>query len=191
MNFSVKSQTETTEAVEVSILTIGPGANLYDKFGHSAFRVADKNNGVDYVFNYGTYDFNTPNFYTKFAQGKLLYSLSVETFDNFYARYVAENRWVKEQKLNLTVDQEIEVFNFLKNNSLPENRKYKYDFFYDNCATKMRDVLVEVLGTKIKYQDSLPFEPKSFRELIQQNVYYNSWGSLGMDVGIGAVTDVT
>ncbi len=185
------AQSEDDNTIDVSILTIGPGANLYDKFGHSAFRVHDRSTQIDYVFNYGTYDFNTPNFYTKFARGKLLYSLSVETYDNFYARYVQQNRWVKEQVLNLTPDQEIAMFEYLKNNSLPENRKYKYDFFYDNCATKIRDVLVDVMDENIQYKDSLPFEAKTFRELIQQNVHYNSWGSLGMDVGIGAVTDVT
>lgn len=187
---TAKGQAELGEEATISILTIGPGKALYDKFGHSAIRVSDPVNGRDYVFNYGTYDFNTPNFYTKFAQGKLLYSLSVESYDDFYSRYVRANRWVKEQTLNLSVPEKRRFFAYLATNSLPENKDYQYDFFYDNCATKIRDVLSEVLGNQLKYDDSFVEDPKTFRQLIQQNVHWNTWGSLGMDVAIGAVTDV-
>jgi len=174
---------------EVSILTIGPGAELYDKFGHSAFRIKDPVNGYDIVYNYGTYDFNTPNFYTKFARGQLLYELSTNTFENFLWRYKSQNRWVKEQVLQLTYSQKEAVFNYLQNNAKEENKKYKYDFFFDNCATKIRDVLKEVLGDTITYTDDFIEEPMTFRQLIQKNVHANSWGSLGMDVAIGAITD--
>lgn len=168
---------------------MGPGKNLYDKFGHSAFRVKDETQGIDWAYNYGTYDFNTPNFYTKFAQGKLNYILSVAYFDAFLNNYVAENRWVKEQVLNLNYSEKKALFDFLQNNAKPENREYLYDFLFDNCATKIRDVLVTALGDKLEYTDSFVTEPYTFRELIQKNVNYNSWGSLGMDVAIGAVVD--
>jgi len=169
---------------------MGPGANLFDKFGHSAFRVKDSPNKRDMVFNYGTYDFNTPNFYTKFAQGKLLYSLSVSNYMPFYNSYVAQNRWIKMQALDLTYAQKQTLFTFLITNAEPENRDYKYDFCFDNCATRIRDVLVAALGDDVQYQDDYLDETKTFRQLIQQNVNWNSWGSMGMDVGIGAVTDV-
>ena len=104
LSISAKAQfVPLSETSEISIITIGPGAELYDKFGHSAFRVQDSLNGVDVVFNYGAYDFNTPNFYLKFAQGKLLYEIDAEYFNSFYSRYVAQNRWMKEQTLNLTL----------------------------------------------------------------------------------------
>ncbi|WP_034261602.1 lipoprotein N-acyltransferase Lnb domain-containing protein [Altibacter lentus] len=179
-----------SEAAEVSILTIGPGKQLYDKFGHSAFRINDPANGLDIVYNYGVYDFDTPNFYTKFARGKLLYKLGVSYYEPFLNMYIAQNRWVKEQTLDLPYEQKRAVFNYLQENALPENQHYKYDFFYDNCATKIRDVLVASLGDAITYPDSYVDEPHTFRELIQQNVHWNSWGSLGMDVAIGAVVDV-
>ncbi|PKA82102.1 uncharacterized protein DUF4105 [Ulvibacter sp. MAR_2010_11] len=178
-----------SEEAEVSILTIGPGAQLYDKFGHSAYRVKDETTGLDLVFNYGVYDFDTPNFYTKFAQGKLLYKLDVSLYEPFFETYKAQNRWIKEQELNLTYYQKKNVFEFLQNNAKPENKFYKYDFFFDNCATKIRDVLVSVLGADLKYNDASVPEDYTFRELIQKNVYWNSWGSLGMDVAIGAVVD--
>ena len=178
-----------SEATEISILTIGPGDQLYDKFGHSAFRVKDTVNGYDIVYNYGTYNFNTPNFYTKFAQGKLLYELSEGYYEPFYKRYVAENRWIKEQQLDLTLVEKEALFEYLQTNARPQNRAYRYDFFYDNCATKIRDVLKRVLGERLQYTDDFVTETYSFRELIQNNVDANTWGSLGMDVAIGAVVD--
>lgn len=178
-----------SETAEVSILTMGPGAHLYDKFGHSAFRVYDESQGIDLVYNYGVYDFNTPNFYLKFAQGKLLYKLAVSPYTPFIESYIAENRWVKEQILDLSYTEKQNVFNYLENNAKPENKYYKYDFFFDNCATKIRDVLVSVLGEKLMYDSNYTEEAYTFRELIQKNVHWNSWGSLGMDVAIGAVVD--
>ncbi len=191
LNFSSEAQQLVlSENAEISILTVGPGDNLNDKFGHNSFRINDPETNVDWVFNYGTYDFSTPNFYTKFARGKLLYSLSVEYYDNFYARYKRQNRWVKEQVLNLDYFQRKALARYLLNNAQPENKDYKYDFFYDNCATRIRDVLVDALPDKVTFYDGFVTEEKTFRELIAQNVHANSWGSLGMDVAIGAVTDV-
>ena len=192
LNFSSEAQQlGLSEDAQISILTIGPGSNLYDSFGHNAFRVKDDANQWDSIFNYGTFDFRTPNFYTKFARGKLLYSLSVGDYNAFFQSYVAQNRWVKEQVLNLSTTEKTALFNYLINNAQPENRDYKYDFFYDNCATRIRDVLVEALEDKIDFpNDYLQEDPKTFRGLIGQNVYVNSWGSLGMDTAIGSVTDV-
>tara|TARA_R100000406_G_C3103178_1_gene122529 strand:- start:92 stop:1303 length:1212 start_codon:yes stop_codon:yes gene_type:complete len=190
LNIPSEAQVTTlSEAAEISIITIGPGKNLYDKFGHSAFRVKDEANGIDWAYNYGTYDFNTPNFYTKFAQGKLNYNLSVAYFEAFYQNYVQENRWVKEQVLNLSSTEKKELFQYLQNNAKPENRGYLYDFFFDNCATRIRDVLKAVLGEELQYNDGFVTEQYTFRELIQKNVKANTWGSLGMDVAIGAVVD--
>ena len=190
LNLSAKAQFGSlSPAAEISILTIGPGAELYDKFGHSAFRIKDSLSGVDVVFNYGVYDFDTPNFYTKFARGKLLYELGVSYYQPFLQSYVAQNRWVMEQTLNLTKDEKQAVSDFLWHNALPENKKYKYDFFYDNCATKIRDVLLQVLDRKLEYKSDFIKEEKTFRDLIQQNLQANTWGSLGIDVALGAVID--
>ena len=178
-----------SDSAEISIITIGPGSELYDKFGHSAFRINDPQNERDVVFNYGVYDFDTPNFYTKFAQGKLLYELGVANYEPFFQSYVRQNRWVKEQILNLNQTQKQEVSDFLWKNAAPENKKYKYDFFFDNCATKIRDVMQIVLGDKLIFSDSHITEIKTFRELIQQNLASNSWGSMGIDIALGAVID--
>lgn len=182
-----KSYVTLSENAEVSILTVGPGKQLFDKFGHTAIRV--KGNGLDVVFNYGVYDFNTPNFYTKFARGKLLYKLGTGRFDAFLQQYQRQNRYVHEQILDLNPAQKTAFFEFLANNAEPENCEYLYDFLFDNCATKPRDVLKEILGNSLKFDDSYLEEKLTFRELIQKNVSANTWGSLGMDVAIGAVVD--
>ena len=178
-----------SETAELSILTMGPGGDLNDSFGHSAFRVKDTIQNIDVVYNYGVYDFNTPNFYLKFAQGKLLYNLDRNNFTPFYNYYSKQNRWIKEQVLNLNPSEKQNLFNFLQNNLKPENRTYKYDFFFDNCATKIRDVMAIVLKDKISYQDGFQSNFYTFRELIQKNVDWNTWGSFGMDIAIGAVVD--
>lgn len=187
--FSSYSQNRSLSAkAEISILTIGAGDYLYDKFGHSAIRVQDENSNLDIVFNYGTYDFNTPNFYTKFAQGKLLYSLSVSDYEPFFQHYKAEDRWITEQILNLNTSQKKEVFDLLLENTKPENREYLYDFTHDNCATKIRDVLSVALGNNLKYNTDLK-DKKSFRKLIQENLHHNTWGSVGIDIALGAPID--
>lgn len=178
-----------SEAAEISILTIGPGKNLYDKFGHSAFRVKDSLAGVDVVFNYGVFDFDTPNFYTKFARGKLDYQLGVGYYHDFYNAYVSENRWIREQVLNLSKEEKQAISDFLWTNVLPENKYYKYDFFYDNCATKIRDVLQLTLDKNLEYHHDHIETEYTFRELIRKNLNTNSWGSLGIDIALGAVID--
>ncbi len=177
---------------EISIITIGPGKQLYDSFGHNAIRVYDPNGGKDLAFNYGTFDFNTPNFYIKFGQGKLLYALSVSAYDDFLRNYIAEKRSIKQQKLDITYGEKIAIFEYLLNNAQPGNREYQYDFFFDNCATKIRDVLAVNLGSKLSYKPE-QYAPSlySFRKLIQQRLYWNSWGSLGIDIALGAVIDRT
>lgn len=191
--FTALTQINTlAKDAEISIITIGPGKQLYDSFGHNAIRVSDPSNGKDLAFNYGTFDFNTPNFYIKFGQGKLPYALSVSTYDGFLRNYIAEKRWIKQQKLDLTYGEKIAIFEFLLNNAQPSNREYQYDFFLDNCATRIRDVLAVNLGSKLSYQEKqyAPFL-YSFRELIQQRLHWNSWGSLGIDIALGAVIDRT
>ena len=191
--FTALTQINTlAKDAEISIITIGPGKQLYDSFGHNAIRVSDPSNGKDLAFNYGTFDFNTPNFYIKFGQGKLPYALSVSTYDGFLRNYIAEKRWIKQQKLDVTYGEKIAIFEFLLNNAQPSNREYQYDFFFDNCATRIRDVLAVNLGSKLSYKpEQYAASLYSFRELIQQRLHWNSWGSLGIDIALGAVIDRT
>ncbi|MGB5822351.1 MAG: DUF4105 domain-containing protein [Saonia sp.] len=183
------SQPQLSPKAQISVITCGAGEELYSTFGHSAFRVQDASLGVDIVYNYGTFDFNTPNFYLKFARGKLLYTLSRQQMDRFLYEYELENRWVKEQLLDLTNREKNELFQFLENNYLPENRDYKYDFFYDNCSTKMGDALEKVFENKLAFDTDYLEKLYTFRELIHQNLAINSWPAFGIDVALGSVID--
>lgn len=187
--FTTAQERQLSSEAEISVLTIGPGALLNDSFGHSAFRVKDKLKYFDIVFNYGVFDWNEPNFYTKFAQGKLNYKLEINPYSNFYESYVAQNRTIEEQVLNLTQSQKQLLFNFLENNLKPENKYYLYDFFYDNCATKIKDVLIEALNEPLTFNVPNTFIPKTFRHLIHDHVNKNSWGSFGIDVALGSIID--
>ena len=178
-----------TQNAEVSLLTCGAGNDLYSTFGHSAFHIYDKTTGTDRVYNYGTFDFDTPDFYLKFTQGKLLYSLMVTTFDRFMYTYQREGRWVKRQVFDLTQSEKEALYAFLENNALPENRDYKYDFFYDNCSTRPRDVLEEVLGENLIYPENPVDSIQTFRNLIDLHLTNHPWSDLGIDLALGAPTD--
>jgi len=177
------------ENTKVSLITCGPGDDLYATFGHSALHIYDAESGLDRVYNYGTFDFNTPNFYLKFARGKLNYFLNVSTFNRFVYTYQREGRWVYRQDLNLNFDQIRALFAFLEKNALPENKFYKYDFFYDNCSTRLRDVLEEVLGRELVYPEQESDTTATFRELIDLYLVNHPWSDLGIDLALGLPCD--
>ena len=174
---------------EISVLTIGQGSSLNDAFGHSGFRIKDTRLGIDEVYNYGIYDFNTPNFYLKFAQGKLNYLIGKNSFEDFYNSYVYQNRSIQEQTLNLSETEKQQLYDYLLNNFKPANRAYLYDFFFDNCATKIKDVVVLNVDSKVVFNEPKGFQPKTFRTLIQEQLDVNSWGSVGIDLALGSVID--
>jgi Domain of unknown function (DUF4105) len=189
--FSNAQEQQLSSETEISVLTIGSGSSLNDAFGHSAFRIKDKTKYLDIVFNFGVYDFNTPNFYLKFAQGKLNYKLATNSYSDFFEFYIAQNRTVEEQILNLSQSEKLQLFDYLLNNAKLENRYYLYDFFYDNCATRIKDVINNSLDDHLMFNDPEGFTPKTFRQLIRSNLNQNSWGSLGIDVALGSVIDKT
>jgi len=175
---------------QISLLTCDPGEEIYSSFGHSGIRVLDLATGRDVVYNYGTFDFGAPNFVLNFAGGRLDYILSLSTFDRFIAEYDYFNRSVREQILNLNAQQKLDLIQFLETNYLPENRAYRYNFFFDNCATRVRDAISTVLGDQLIWNDDVR-EPvdKSFRELIDEMVYFMTWSDLGIDLALGSRLD--
>lgn len=179
-----------SESSQVSVLTIGPGTSLNDAFGHSLFRIKDPVTRLDITYDYGRFPFDEPGFYLNFARGKLNYSIGKSNYRDIKDFYIWQNRTIKEQVINLSLAEKQALYNFLKNNYKPENRNYLYDFFYDNCATKIKDVLQATAG-QITFQEPQDLKPASFRTLIQQNLDYNSWGSVGIDIALGSVIDQT
>lgn len=175
--------------LRVSLITIGVGDDLYATFGHSAVRVTDSSAGMDYVFNYGTFNFDTPHFYWKFVRGKLMYSLSAMDFPTFMEAYQEEGRSVTEQVLNLSCREKEMIWQFLQQNYLPQNRDYKYDFLYDNCSTRIRDIFDKVFGDGWVVGNIIPEEGLTFREIINRYLKNKPWERLGINIMFGRSTD--
>ena len=168
-------------------LTCTPGEDLYSIFGHSAIRVQDPAQGIDLVFNYGTFDFMTPNFYLKFMNGQLDYMLSVSRFSSFLSSYRDDHRGVQAYLLNLSQPEKQQVWDFLRWNMEPENRKYRYDFFFDNCATRIRDLYFRIKGI-----EAADFELQgnhSYRDYLHQYLQKSPWTAQGIDLIIGIKAD--
>lgn len=188
---AAKAQTyRLSEAAEISVITCGPDVNeLYSAFGHSAIRVRDPQLGFDYAFNYGVFDFDQPNFYLNFARGRNFYMLAAYDFADFENSYRRAERFIHEQILQLTYAQKQKIFDFLVWNAQKENRTYRYDYYRDNCASRIRDVLQSQLGADVKW-DSSSFEPQhSFRQKTDEYLGPLPWGDLGIDICLGAPID--
>lgn len=180
-----------SEESEVSLITIGPGKYLYDAFGHSAFRIKDPRINIDKAYNYGSYDSFEEGFYVNFTLGTADYKLATTDFNRFLYVYERQNRWVKEQVLDLTQKEKQEIFEYLEINARPENMYYRYDQFFDNCATKLRDVPKAVLGDKLEFNADHLEEFYTMREMVDQNSFNHPWIDLGIDIALGNLIDRT
>ena len=177
--------------INISLLTCTPGDELYSTFGHSAIRIVDSANNTDLVFNYGTFDFNDPQFYTKFTRGKLLYFVSVDSLPSFLWEYQYYKRGVTEQVLNLSCEEKKNMFSALLENAKEENKYYKYDFNYDNCTTRLRDILEKTTGKVLETKNILPGPKTTFRSLIHDYLDKGGeqWSKLGIDILLGYPLD--
>lgn len=150
----------TADSIRISLLTCAPGEEIYSLFGHTAIRYEEPARGIDRVYNYGLFSFNTPNFILRFALGKTDYQLGVEDYRRFAAEYEYFGRSVWQQTLNLTVEEQQQLITLLEENYRPENRIYRYNFFYDNCATRPRDKVEESLQKAVANCSSAMHTPK-------------------------------
>lgn len=186
----IPSYSQDSSHIRISLLTCTPGDELYSTFGHSALRVTDSSSVQDIVFNYGTFNFDDPGFYTKFIRGKLLYYVSTASFADFKYEYESTNRGITEQVLNLNAQEKIAVEHFLFENIKEENKYYKYDFFFDNCTTRLRDIILNNKKNHPPIAASMPAGTR-FRQAIHQYLDKNGkdWSKLGIDLLLGAPTD--
>ena len=180
--FNLSARTLSKEA-KISVLTCSPGAELYSLFGHTAIRISDPTNHIDHVFNYGTFDFNTPHFYLKYAQGLLLYQLSATSYDGFVRSYQEEGRSVYSQTLRLDSIQKQKLFDLLLENYRPENRSYLYNFLFDNCTTRSRDLLQQSLPDTIHWR--LTDSNKNFWNLLDEYLRVSPWVKWGIHTILG------
>lgn len=184
------AQNTLSSKAKVSVLTGGAGNELYTAFGHSAFRIYDPVIKIDKVYNYGTFDTSQPHFYLNFVKGKMTYVLSTVSFNSFLREYQYFGRSVKMQLLNLSPLEINRLYQFLETNALPKNRAYQYDFFYENCATKIESVLKTVLKDKVHFNNSHIISSKTHRQLLTDYTRKKFlWAGFGMDLVLGTSND--
>jgi hypothetical protein len=175
---------------EIYLLTCGPGTEIYSVYGHSALRIVIPYKGTDLVYNWGVFDFDTPNFGWKFANGRLNYMLGVYPYDRFLRDYFQEQRWVLAQKLNIEDEETEKLFSLIADNLKPENIEYRYDFLYDDCSTRIRDLIEKAVGENLLYPPERPAkELKTFRFLTGEYEKGYPWTKLGIDLLLGSPND--
>jgi hypothetical protein len=179
-----------SEQSRITVVTILPGEAIHTIFGHSAVRVHDPVHDVDRLYNYGTFNFGDPFFIPKFTYGHLQYFLSVVPYRSALRVYRQQKRPVIEQELALSQTQRTALYRFLQHNARPEHRYYQYDFFFDNCSTRIRDALKTTLGDTLRYA-RWPNPNRSFRQLLDIYVRERPLLDLGFDLSLGMPADVT
>jgi hypothetical protein len=184
---SIQGLPKLTDTAQISLITYSPGPELYQAFGHSCIRIRDDSYGMDRMYNFGVFDFETPNFYVKFARGDLLYQLTVtagaEEIQSVVASY---GQGVTEVVLNLTLDQKQRLFEALEVNLLPENRYYRYDFILDNCSTRVRDAFEQTIGGPVSEPD---IGKRTFRQMLDPYFERTPWLQLGIYLLLGSKAD--
>ena len=185
VDFSVQSK--STDSIRFSLLTCANGTEIYSLFGHTAIRYENYTRRIDVVFNYGMFSFNTPNFIFRFVAGETDYQLGITPYSYFEAEYAMRGSSVYQQVLNLTQSEKERLLTILENNYLPENRIYRYNYFYDNCTTRARDKIEECIEGKVVYPDSL--SGKSYRGIVHEFTAGSPWDEFGIDLCLGAEAD--
>ena len=179
---SLTLPTDTADTWQVSLITCGPGVEVYNQFGHTAIRMKNVSRNIDLIYNYGIFSFNTPNFVLRFTLGKTDYLLGIQAYQDFVDWYAYCNRDVREQVLNLSIEEKNTLIGLLNENYKPQNRTYRYNFFYDNCATRPRDLIEKCLQSKLQYA-------QSFRSIVHEFTANNSWSQFGIDLCLGSEAD--
>lgn len=183
------SYSQKRDSIQFSLLTCSPGTEIYSLFGHTAIRYQNFTQNKDLVFNYGMFSFSSPNFIYRFIKGETDYQLGVNDIRSFKAEYMFRGSAVYQQVLNLTYDEKIKLQNLLFTNYLPQNRVYRYNYFYDNCTTRARDQIEKCINGEVEYPVSFP--EKTFRGIIHEFTIGFNWERFGIDLCLGAGADKT
>jgi hypothetical protein len=177
---------------KVYLLTCDPGDEIYTQFGHSAIRITDKQADIDLVFNWGMFEFDDDEFEfnMKFARGKLPYYMDIQTFPGFMTEYQYFQRTVRQSELNLTQEQKNQLWLALQENYKPENRTYAYDFFFDNCASRIRDFFIKIIGEELTFGLHPDAGNRTYRSLVNEYITSHPWTLFGINLVLGSRIDV-
>ena len=184
----VDGDTLLLDSIEVSLLTCTPGKDMYAKFGHTALRVRDFTKNQDVVFNYGCFDYNANNFVLKFVLGQTDYLLDAEEFDFLKYRYGMLGNGVEEQVLNLSQLEANRLLALLLENLRPENQEYRYNWLYDNCTERARDMIEKAVDGSIEYA-KVTNPNITVREMLHHCLEKSPWVAFGIDLILGAEID--
>ncbi len=185
---SINAQPKLSENAKISLMTSAPyDDEVFTVYGHAALRIQDSIQKIDYIFNYGIFDFSKPNFIYRFAKGETDYILGVIDYPDYAIEYLMRGSNITEQELNLTTEEKNRVWEALCINYKPTNRTYRYNFFFDNCATRPAAILEKTINGQIKY--NYPYQPQTFRDLINHCTRNHPWLTFGCDLALGAPTD--
>ena len=177
------------DSVEISLLTCQPHDEVYSLYGHTAIRYHDlRPGGFDLAFNYGVFDFKKPHFVARFVFGLTDYELGAYPYKYFLEEYRRFGSMVTEQVLNLTAEEKLILHEALAMNLRPENKIYRYNFFYSNCTTKARDIIENCINGKIEYAGREDYTP-SYREMVHSMTKNNPWSRFGNDLLLGIKAD--
>jgi hypothetical protein len=176
-----------SEKSSVSLITCSPGEAIYELFGHTSIRVVDAENQLDIVFNYGLFSFDEPNFIGRFVRGKTDYEVGIQGFQDFVMTYAMRNSSVIEQVINFTQEEKQAIWERLSTDILPENKKYRYNFVFNNCATRPRDIIERASTGRVIYPYNI--SPMTFREAIGVYTKNAKWSKFGFDLCLGMNAD--
>lgn len=176
------------DSITISLITCGPGNEVYSLYGHTAVRYCNRISGEDFVVNYGMFSFHQKYFILRFIFGLTDYEMGIIPFSNFIAEYLSEGRWVKEQILNISNTDKQNIMESIRTNYLPENRVYRYNFFYDNCTTRARDILLNNLNEPAIFPHNQSANT-SFRKEIHRWTKEHLWSRWGNDLLLGVKAD--
>ena len=177
------------DSVSISLLTCSPHNEVYALYGHTALRLNDHTTGEDLAINYGVFSFDQPNFITRFIFGLTDYQMGVYPFEVFRREYAYEGRTVIEQTLLLTPEEKSRIVTALIENSRPENMVYRYNFFYDNCTTRARDMVLSHLDGTVRYASSED-STATFRSMTHDYTMSHLWARFGNDMLLGFQADL-
>ena len=179
-----------TDSIEVSLLTCSPHEEIYSLYGHTALRWHDLSKGDDIAFNWGVFDFHKPYFVLRFVFGLTDYELGAYPYPLFLQEYKEYGSSVTEQVLNLTTEEKLAVKQALIDNLQPENKVYRYNYFYDNCSLRPRDIIEKCVAGKVEYAPREDYAP-TYREMVRSCTRNHPWGTFGNDMLLGLRADQT
>lgn len=186
-NYQLSIAQAHQDSIRVTLLTCSPGQEIYELYGHTAIRCQIPKDSLDTVFNYGVFDLSKPFFAWHFVLGQTDYMVQPIPWNYFVREYQLRGSSITEQELNLTPSEARRLTNRLIENSLPENREYRYNFLYKNCTTMVRDMVEQAINGRIQYPDTLPHQ--TFREILHHYTAEHPWAQEGNDLLLGAEVD--